>query len=118
LELLDEAARLLRARRHGQVLAETAEAADPDHLACDETYSLRRAVLRHLHHLIVRIWGGMADATDFRLVRAKLASLPLATAEFAVALARLDNARNYLLDDEPGAAAYELRLLARSLQPR
>jgi hypothetical protein len=115
LEALDETARLLRARRHRQARA---GAAPPDELACGETCSIRQAALRHLNHLIVRIWGGMADAADFRRARAKLAALPLATAEFAVALARLDNARTYLLEDEPGAATYELRLLARSLRSR
>jgi hypothetical protein len=113
LKLLGKTARLLRAYRHGQALA---EAADPNALACDEAGSMRRAVLRHLDHLIVRIWGGMADDADFRRARAKLAAMPLATAELALALARLDNARTYLLEDEPGAATYELRLLARSLQ--
>ena len=39
--------------------------------------------------------------------QAKLASLPLATAEFALAMARLDNARTYLMEDEPGAATCE-----------
>jgi hypothetical protein len=115
LEQLQETARLLRARRHGQAYAEAVPA---DDLACDETSSIRQAVLGHLNRLMVRIWGGMADAADFRRARANLAALPLATAEFAVALARLNNARTYLQEDEPGAATYELRLLARSLRLR
>src|SRR5262249_26417807 len=56
---------------------------------------------RHLDRLVARVRGGLADLTDFRRARASLASLPLPAAEFAVALARLDNARDDLLEDEP-----------------
>jgi len=109
LELFENTARLLRVPRHGQTLvAGTSEVSD----------SLRRNVLRHLNHLVVRIWGGTADATDFRRLRAKLATLALTTTEFASVIARLDNARTYLMNDEPGAATYELRLLGRSLTLR
>jgi hypothetical protein len=43
--------------------------------------------------------------------------LPLATAEFSVALARLNNACTSF-QEEPGAATYELRLMVRSLRLR
>jgi hypothetical protein len=45
-----------------------------------------------------------------------LEALPLASAEFSVALNRLANAQRYLRDGECGAARYELRLLQRSLR--
>ena len=49
-------------------------------------------------------------------LRLLLDALPLATAEFGLALNRLANARHYLESGECGAARYELRLLRRSLE--
>jgi hypothetical protein len=99
--LLDEVARLLRQARDGH--AQEAGAAD-------------HPIFRRLARLSVRIRGGLADAADFRRARAELTTLSLPAGAFAVALNRLDNARRYLFDDEPGAAACELRLLAGLLR--
>ncbi len=52
----------------------------------------------------------------FQATRGLLESLPLSTDEFGLACTRLDNARRYLEFTEPGAARYELRLLASSLK--
>ena len=44
-----------------------------------------------------------------------LESLPLATSEYELAHRRLENAQRYINSKEPGAAKYELRMLAASL---
>jgi RNA polymerase sigma-70 factor (ECF subfamily) len=66
----------------------------------------------------VRVPVGFDTATLQRLLAALegLAWLPLSTAEFALAVNRLDNARHYLPASEQGAAGYELGLLIRSLR--
>ena len=43
-------------------------------------------------------------------------TIPLATNQFGLACTRLQNAQHYLRYTEPGAAWYELRLLASSLK--
>jgi hypothetical protein len=48
-------------------------------------------------------------------VRLLLESLPLSTGEFGLAMNRLKSAGRYLRLGEPGAAKFELRLLARWL---
>ena len=48
---------------------------------------------------------------EFDSIRLLLETLPLATAEFSLAVNRLANARHYLESGEYGAARYELRLL-------
>ncbi len=53
---------------------------------------------------------------DFAAVRSMLEALPLATDQFGLACTRLQNAQHYLRYTEPGAAWYELRLLASSLK--
>jgi len=55
-------------------------------------------------------------AGTFQAARGLLESLPLSTDQFGLACRRLDNARRYLEFTEPGAARYELRLLASSLK--
>lgn len=45
-----------------------------------------------------------------------LAVLPLATDQYELARRRLENAEKYLTHREPGAAGYELRLLASNLK--
>ena len=47
---------------------------------------------------------------------AMLEAMPLATDQFGLACTRLQNAQHYLRYTEPGAAWYELRLLASSLK--
>ena len=53
--------------------------------------------------------------SQFEEVETALATLPLASEEFAVACCRLRNAKASTARGEVGAACYELRLLARSL---
>ena len=53
---------------------------------------------------------------DFAAIRSLLEALPLATNQFGLACTRLQNAQHYLRYTEPGAAWYELRLLASSLK--
>jgi hypothetical protein len=53
---------------------------------------------------------------DFEQLRRLLESLPLASAEYSVAVNRLTNAQNYLRSGEHGAARYELHLLLWSLE--
>ncbi len=52
---------------------------------------------------------------DFASARAMLEALPLSTQEYDLACRRLQNAQHYLRYTEPGAAWYELRLVASSL---
>ena len=53
---------------------------------------------------------------DFKQIRQMLEALPLASAEFGLAVNRLTNAQRYLHSGEYGAARYELRLLLGSLE--
>jgi len=53
---------------------------------------------------------------DFAAARSMLEALPLSTDQFDLACLRLKNAQHYLRYTEPGAAWYELRLLASSLK--
>ncbi len=48
--------------------------------------------------------------------QAMLEALPLSTEEYGLACRRLTNAQHYLRYTEPGAAWYELRLVATSIQ--
>ena len=57
-----------------------------------------------------------AAQQDFATVRSLLETVPLATNEFDPACRRLENALHYLKYTEPGAAWYELRMVAGSLQ--
>ena len=56
---------------------------------------------------------GVLDDDGFEQAFKLVASLPLSTEEFAVAVNRLKNARQYVDDAEFGAALFELRLLHR-----
>ena len=57
-----------------------------------------------------------AAQDDFAAARSMLEAMPLSTDEFGLACTRLQNAQHYLRYTEPGAAWYELRLLASSLK--
>jgi hypothetical protein len=57
-----------------------------------------------------------AARDDFAAARSMLEAMPLSTDEFGLACTRLQNAQRYLRYTEPGAAWYELRLLASSLK--
>jgi len=56
-----------------------------------------------------------AALDDLQLAGSLLESLPLDTSQFALACGRLMNAERYLNADEPGAARFELRLLAAGI---
>ena len=56
-----------------------------------------------------------AKDNSFESAGAALACLPCATAEFALATKRLDNASKYYSRGEAGAANFELTLLQQSL---
>ena len=75
-----------------------------------------QGAIRRLEGLAARARGGLADVADFHQSREGLAWLPLSAAEFALAVKRLENARDYLLAGEQGAAGYELRPLITSLR--
>ena len=76
---------------------------------------LERKAIRGVESLI-RVVSRNAESDDgFDRVKALLESLPLSTHEFAVAASRLVNARRYVVADERGAAAYELKLLIGGL---
>ena len=57
-----------------------------------------------------------AAQDDFAAACSMLEALPLSTDEFGLACTRLQNAQHYLTYTEPGAAWYELRMLASSLK--
>ena len=57
-----------------------------------------------------------AARDDFAAARSMLEAMPLATDQYGLACTRLQNAQHYLRYTEPGAAWYELRLLASSLK--
>jgi hypothetical protein len=57
-----------------------------------------------------------AAQDDLAAVRSLLEAMPLATDQLGLACTRLQNAQHYLRYAEPGAAWYELRLLACSLK--
>ena len=57
-----------------------------------------------------------AAQDDFAAARSLLEAMPLSTDEFGLACTRLQNAQHYLRYTEPGAARYELRILASSLK--
>ena len=57
-----------------------------------------------------------AARDDFAAARSMLEAMPLSTDQFGLACTRLQNAQYYLRYTEPGAAWYELRLLASSLK--
>jgi hypothetical protein len=76
----------------------------------------RLAAARRLEDLLALVRAGATCDSDFRTARSLLDALPLASADFALAAARLENARRYVAAGEPGAAAFELRLLLGSLR--
>lgn len=58
--------------------------------------------------------GKMLQSLDG--IRELLQCMVLGTAEYDVAISRINNAHRYLESEEPGAAKYELRLLIGGLQ--
>jgi hypothetical protein len=72
--------------------------------AADEITSLAADLRRH-----------RAAVGQFHNVEGILASLPLGTHEYALAMRRVSNARMYYCNSQYGAAIYELRLLGARL---
>ncbi len=57
-----------------------------------------------------------AAIEEFSYAQELLAALPLATDDYGRAVLRLENAIRYLRACEPGAAAYELKMLSGGLR--
>lgn len=80
--------------------------------------------IQQVHQSIQRTLGDLMRSRSlddrtldtFQAARDMLKSLPLSADEFGLACIRLDNARRYLEFTEPGAAWYELRMLAANLR--
>jgi hypothetical protein len=80
--------------------------------------SLADMVRHHVQRCLRSVIASHVDdetVAEFQQAHLALECLPLATAEYALARNRLENARHYLWTGEPGAALYELRLLLRGL---
>jgi len=77
---------------------------------------IQRSVVQCLGRLLLRRRLDEAACDGLQAARAMLESLPLATAQFDLACRRLKNAEHYLRYTEPGAARFELKLLAGSLR--
>ena len=78
----------------------------------DEVRSQLAGRLRRLIDQEVDADGWLDELTEALVL---LESLPLSTSEYGLAASRLNNARRYLESSERGAARYELRLVAGSL---
>jgi len=71
--------------------------------------------LRELSSQVCRDSRSQEAADQFSEAHSLISALPLTTEEFGVAINRLKNAVRYCSSEEPGAAHYELRLLATSI---
>ncbi len=76
---------------------------------------ITQSISQYLSRLLQKRCLDDAAHDDLAAVRSMLEALPLSTDEFGLACRRLQNAQHYLRYTEPGAAWYELRLLATSL---
>jgi hypothetical protein len=75
-----------------------------------------RVLMRNLERLLQREQTIDSRLDELHLVESMLESLPLASDQFEVYRNRVRNARRYVLAREPGAARFELQLLAGSLR--
>lgn len=79
------------------------------------------ARLREAIDCVLRLATAAAHAqarvAEFIEAETLMSALPIAAGEFSTARCRLRNALQYYEGGEPGAACYELRLLAGQLQP-
>ena len=73
-------------------------------------------LLMSLLHLDREISHGEAAANRFERAFVLLTAVPLTSTDFSVSARRLGNVRHYNAAGETGAAAYELRLLIRSIR--
>jgi len=79
------------------------------------TQQIAQAVIQCLGRLQQKRQLDDAAHDDFAAAHSMLEAMPLSTDQFGLACTRLRNARHYLRYTEPGAARYELQLLASSL---
>ncbi len=79
------------------------------------SHQVSHAVVQCVNRLLQKRRLDDATEQDFASARVMLDALPLSTQEYDLACRRLQNAQHYLRYIEPGAAWYELRLVARSL---
>jgi hypothetical protein len=77
---------------------------------------ITQSVVHCVNRLLQKRQLDEAAHDDFAAARSMLEALPLSTDQFDLACSRLKNAQHYLKYTEPGAAWYELRLLASSLK--
>jgi hypothetical protein len=84
--------------------------------------SLVSAAFARLVHagkrLLADISNNSRDSRHYDEVRELLATVPLSTGEYAVAILRLQNAMRYACRGQKGAALYELIMLVRNLAKR
>lgn len=66
--------------------------------------------------LIRNLRTNSGDELRWDFIRESLEALPLPTSSYALAMHRLDNARNYRDRGEFGAAGFELRQLMRAIK--
>lgn len=81
----------------------------------ESSHQVTQSVVQCVHRLLQKRRLDDGAEQDFASARAMLEALPLSTQEFDLACRRLQNAQHYLHYTEPGAAWYELRLVAKSL---
>ena len=62
-----------------------------------------------------RIASGQINPDVVHDVRASISALPISSADYSVAINRLNNASRYALSGQLGAADYSIRMLAKSL---
>ena len=76
---------------------------------------VQEALGKGVETLLEQTFDSIVSAPEWDELEELLESFPLPTAQFALAMNRLNNARNYFVAGEPGAARFELRLLLRGL---
>lgn len=81
----------------------------------DELARQFQVQLRVLYHAI-RSGDEESALENVHKARRMLETVPLATDQYDVIVLRLNNCKRYLLSSERGAAAYELKLMAGTLE--
>ena len=76
---------------------------------------VQEALGKGVQSLLEQTFDSIVSAPEWDELGELLESFPLPTAQFALAMNRLNNARNYFVAGEPGAARFELRLLVGGL---
>ena len=76
---------------------------------------VQEALGKGVESLLEQTFDSIVSAPEWDELAELIESFPLPTAQFALAMNRLNNARNYFVAGERGAARFELRLLLRGL---